>query len=122
MNDTHVVVKGTVIAEGVNAINRRNKELFLQNNATNRSYILKTSNTFIENAKDLDIVTPLCNILNYSANCSMIVGSFCNYYREEIDNDMDENGDNYMPINEKITSQRQLKLTVSFFIVIRCSR
>ena len=44
----------------------------------------------IGNVKDLDIVMPMYNLLEYSQNYSMTPGSLRNYYRDEIDN-VDDN-------------------------------
>ena len=59
----------------------------------------KIINTFIDNAEDLDIVTPMYNLLEYSDNYSMISGSLWNYYRDEVNNDANENN----TPNNKIT-------------------
>ena len=40
------------------------------------SCTLKINNTLIDNAEDLDIVTPMYNLLEYSRNYSKITGSF----------------------------------------------
>ena len=50
----------------------------------------KVNSTLIGNAKDLDIVMPMCNPLEYSQNYSVTSGSLQNYYRHEID-DVDDN-------------------------------
>ena len=39
-----------------------------QNNALFRSCITKINSTFEDNAEDLDIVTPMCNLLEYNDN------------------------------------------------------
>ena len=39
----------------------------------------------IDNAEDLDIVTPMCRLLEYSQNYPMGLGSLWNYYRDKID-------------------------------------
>ena len=44
----------------------------------------------IENAEDLDIVMPMCNLFEYSQNYSTTSGHLWNYYRAEID-DVDDN-------------------------------
>ena len=51
--------------------NRRNKRLTFKNNAPFKSCIWKINNTFIENAKDFDIVMSMYNLLEYSNNYSM---------------------------------------------------
>ena len=51
--------------------NRRNKRLTFKNNAPFKSCIWKINNTFIDNAKDFDIVMSMYNLLEYSNNYSM---------------------------------------------------
>ena len=58
-----------------------------------RSCILKINNTFIDNAKDLDIIMPMYNLLEYICNYFMTSGSFWNYYRDKINDDANENPD-----------------------------
>ena len=69
------VVKGRISVTGADNANRRNKKLTLKNNASIRSCILKTNNTFIGNAEDLDNVMLIYNILEHSDNYSMTSGS-----------------------------------------------
>ena len=66
----------------------------MKNNAPFRSCISKVNNTFIDNAEDLDIVTSMYNLLEYSKNYSMTSGSLWNYYRDEINDDANENVNN----------------------------
>ena len=70
-SDAYIVAKGTIIVEGSALNNRANKKLAFKNNAPFRSCISKVNNTFIDNAEDLDIVMPMCNLLEYSDNNSM---------------------------------------------------
>ena len=44
------------------------KKINFKNNALFRSFISKINNTFIGNAKDLDIVMPMYNLLDDSDN------------------------------------------------------
>ena len=46
---------------------------------------------FLEHVEDLNIVMPLHNPLKYSDNYSMTSGSFWNYYRDEVNDNMNEN-------------------------------
>ena len=74
-SDAYIVVKGRISVRGTNDANKRNKKLTFKNNAPFRSCISKISNTFIDNAEDLDIVMPMYNMLEYSDNYSMKSGS-----------------------------------------------
>ena len=63
-------MKGRISVTGIDNANRRKKKLTLKNNAPFRSCISKISNTFIDNAEDLDIVMPVYNLLEYTDNYS----------------------------------------------------
>ena len=56
-----------------------------ENNGQLISCILQINSTLIDNAKKLDIFRPMYNLLKYSQNYSMTLGSLWNYYRDEID-------------------------------------
>ena len=68
--NAYIVVKETITVEGDND-EKRNKKLTFKNNAPFRSCISKINNTFIDSAEDIDIVTPMYNLLEYSDNYSM---------------------------------------------------
>ena len=85
-------------------IKKTNKKLTFRNNAPFRSCISKINNTFIDNAENLDIVMPMYNFLEYSTNYSMTSGSLWNYYRGEINDDVNENVSNRIN-NKTITSK-----------------
>ena len=70
--DAYIVLKGIITVTGTNPHNRINKNLIFKNNAPFTSYITKINNAFVDNAKDLDIVVPVYNLLEYSDNYSMI--------------------------------------------------
>ena len=48
----------------------------------------KINNTFIDNARGLDIAMPIYNMLENSDSYSMTSGSLWNYYRDEISNEV----------------------------------
>ena len=68
--NAYIVVKETITVEGDND-EKRNKKLTFKNNAPFRSCISNINNTFIDSAEDIDIVTPMYNLLEYSDNYSM---------------------------------------------------
>ena len=84
-SDAYIVVKGKIIV-----INPENdaydKQLAFKNNAPFTSCILKTNNILIDNAKDLDIVVPIYNLLQHSKNYRKTTGSLWNCYRDEPNN------------------------------------
>ena len=76
-------------------------------NAPFRSCKSKINNTFVDKTEDLDIGMPMYNLLEYSSNYSMTLGSLWNYYRDEINDDENENNDDGNKINnsKSITSK-----------------
>ena len=74
-NNAYVAVKVIISITGTNPNNRINKKLTFKSNAPFRSCISKISNTFIDNAEDLNIFIPLYDLLEYSDNYSMTSGS-----------------------------------------------
>ena len=98
-------MKEIITFEGTSANNRINKEPAFKNNAPFRSCISKINNIFIDNAEDLDIVLPMCNLLEYSDNFSMTSGSLWNYCRDVVNDDANEyNDDDCRLNNEKATT------------------
>ena len=85
-NDAYIVVKERITVEGTNANNREDKKLTFKNSAPFRSCISKISDTFKDNAEDLDIVMSMYNLLEYSDNYSVTSESFWNYYRDDMNN------------------------------------
>ena len=55
--------------------NQRNKKLTFQNNAPFLSCISEINNTFIDSAEDLHIFISMYNLLEFSDNYSMALGS-----------------------------------------------
>ena len=99
--------------EGDNDTKARNKKLVFKNNYPFRSCISKTNNTFVENAKDLDIIMPMHNFLEYSDNYSMTSCSLWNYYRDELNADANENYDaNNRIKNNKITTRKSFEYKI----------
>ena len=68
-------------------LEQKNRPLILKNNARFVSCITKINNELIEDAEDLDVVMPMYNLLEYRKNYKKTVGSFYNYYRDELSGD-----------------------------------
>ena len=102
-NDAYIVVKGIVtISADERDMDEMNRQFILKNNAPFISCISKINGVLVENAKDLDIVMPMCNSLKYSKNYSKTSASLWNYYRDELtDETNDNNGPNKNVINSK---------------------
>ena len=106
-SDAYILVEGTitVTAPGVNnnannIRDKRNRPLVLKNNAHFVSCITRINGEFIEDANDLDIVMSMYNLLEYSKNYTKTIGSFYNYYRDELSDDVgDNNFDNIKIVN-----------------------
>ena len=54
------------------------------------SWISKINNTFIDKAEDPDAVMPMYNLLKYIDNYIMTSGSLWNYYRYQINDNVNE--------------------------------
>ena len=82
--DGYIFVKGKITLEGDNDAKERNKKLNFKNNAPFRPCTSKINNTFIDHAKDLDIVMTMYNLLEYSDSYSMTTSSLWNCYRDKV--------------------------------------
>ena len=84
-SDAYIFVKGNI---GVNntaaqgAANNTNKKVIFKNCAPFTNCISKINNTQIDNAKDIDIVMPMYNLIEYSDNYAKTTGSFWQYSKD----------------------------------------
>ena len=76
-----VVVKGANTAEI--AADRNNKQLIFKNCAPFNDCISEINSAQVHNAKDLDIVMPMYNLIGYSDNYGKTTGSLWQYCRDE---------------------------------------
>ena len=110
---TYVVLKEAITVEGANTNNRTNKSLPIKNNASFRSCKKnkqKNNNTFIDNVKDLNIIKPMYNLLEYSDSYSMTSGSLWNYHTDEVNDVANENNcDNYSRSNNNTTTGKSFE-------------
>ena len=65
-SDTYIVVKGDITLEGDNDADKKNKNLVFKNNAPFINCILKINGVKIDNSEDLEVVMPMCNLLEYN--------------------------------------------------------
>ena len=106
-SDAYILVKDTITVtvpganNGANNVRDKiNRPLILKNNAPFVSCITRINSELIEDADDLDIVMSMYNLLEYSKNYRKNIGSLCNYYRDELSNDADDNNfDNIKVVN-----------------------
>ena len=88
-NDAYILVKRrtTVAGAGADAAARqadeRYKGVIFKNCALSINCKTEISNTEIDNAKDIDIVIPMYNLIEYSDNYSKKSGSLWQYYKDE---------------------------------------
>ena len=91
-SDAYILVTGTitVVGAGTNtaaiAADRDSKQAVFKNCASFTNSITEINNTQIENAKDLDVVMPLHNVIEYSDNCSKTSRSLYQFCRDEPNN------------------------------------
>ena len=102
-SDAYILVKGNITvnntaADGA-AANNTNKKVIFKNCAPFTDCISKINNTQVDNAKDIDIVIPMYNVIEYSDNYSKTSGNLWQYCKDilAINNDgniIDFNGAN----------------------------
>ena len=93
-SDAYIVVKGTItVVRSNNA--KRNKATALKNNAPFINCISKINGVKIDNTEDLDVVMPMCNLLEYSKNYKKTTGSLWNYYRDQPSNALSTNSESF---------------------------
>ena len=98
-SDAYVWVKGKITITNANNNVNFDRRLTLKNNASFISCISKINGELVENAEDLDIVIPMCNLLEYSKNYEKISGSLFNCYRDEPKDHDEDDGDNAINIS-----------------------
>ena len=84
--DAYILGKGTITVANTSvagaAANNTNKKLILKNCVPFTNHISEINNRQVDNAKDIDIVMPMCNLLEYSNNCSKTSGSLWQYCKD----------------------------------------
>ena len=84
--DAYILVKGTIsvnntAAQGADA-NNTNKKVIFKNCAPFTNCISEINNTQIDNVKDIDIVMPMYNLIEYSDNYAKTTGSLWQYCKD----------------------------------------
>ena len=88
-SDAYILVNGTITITraGDNAAARqadeRDKGVVFKNCVPFTNCISEINNTQVDNAKDIDIVMPMYNLIEYSDNYVKTSGSLWQYYRDE---------------------------------------
>ena len=82
-SDACMLVKGKITLNNTGtaaAPNNRNKKVIFENCAPFINCINEINNTQVDNAKDIDIVMPMYNLIEYSDNYSKTSASLWQYY------------------------------------------
>ena len=93
-SDAYILVKGriTITGAGTYAAARqadeRDKGVAFKNYAPFTNCISEINNTQIDNAKDIDIIMPMYNLIEYSDNYAKTSGSLWQYFRDEPDDNL----------------------------------
>ena len=80
-SDAYIIVKGTITVNNTAgaAANNTNKKVIFKSCAPFTNYISDINNTQVNNAKDIDIVMPIYNLIEYSDNYAKTSGSLWQY-------------------------------------------
>ena len=92
-SDVYILVKGTITINGRGADaaarrgDEREKGVAFKNCAPFTNCISEINNAQVDNAKDIDIVMPMYNVIEYSDNAKT-TGSLWQYFRDEPNDDL----------------------------------
>ena len=94
-SNAYIIVKGriTITGAGADAAARqageRDKGVAFKNCARFTNCISEINNSQVDNAKDIDIVLSMYNLIEYSDNYAKTAGSLWQYFRDEPDDDLE---------------------------------
>ena len=112
-SDAYILVKGTITVNNTAAAdpnaNNTDKKVIFKNCAPFTNCISEINNTQVDNAKDINIIMPMYNLIEYSNNYAKTSGSLWQYCLDipavnnnnEIVNDLNDS----FNLKAKITSQ-----------------
>ena len=85
-SDAYILVKGTITVNNTAAADadakNTNKKVILKNCTPFTNCISEINNKQVDNAKDIDIVMPMYNLIEYSDNYSKTSGSLWQYCKD----------------------------------------
>ena len=84
-SDAYILVKGTISVNDTAAAavaNNDNKKVIFKNCAPFTKCISEINNTQVDNAKDIDIVMPMYNLIEYSDNYAKTSGILWQYCKD----------------------------------------
>ena len=107
-SDAYILVKGKITTAGAGAdaaarqADERDKVVIFKNCALFTNCISEIINTQIDNAKDIDIVMPMHNLIEYSDNYAKTTGSLWQFFRDEPvpDGDIEDSVSGKTPNND----------------------
>ena len=118
-SDAYILVKGTIIINGrggddvARRADERDKGVSFKNCAPFINCISEINNTQIDNAKDIDIVMAMYNLIEYSDNYAKTSGSLRQYFRDEPDDNNIEDSKSFKS-KIKITGKTPLKVSLKY--------
>ena len=95
-SDAYILAKGTITITGAGAdaaarqADERDKGVAFKNCAPFTNCKGEINNTQVDNAKDIDIVMPMYNLIEYSHNYAKTTGSLWQYFRDEPNDDIED--------------------------------
>ena len=90
-SNAYILARGIikVIGKGATKVaianDGNNKQVIFKNCASFTDCTSEINNIQSDNAKDLDVVIPMPNLIKYSDNYATLAGSFWQYYIDELD-------------------------------------
>ena len=85
-SDAYILVKGTIIVNNTAAAgaaaNNINRKVIFKNCAPFTNCISEVNNTQVYNAKDIDIVMPMYNLIEYTDNYAKTTGRLSQYCKD----------------------------------------
>ena len=95
-SDAYIFVKGTITINGAGAdaaarqADERDKGVAFKNCAPFTNCISEINNTQVDNAKDIDTVMSMYNLIEYSDNYAKTTGSLWQYFRDEPEDNIED--------------------------------
>ena len=116
--EAYILVKGTISVAG--AGDAQAADMAFKNCAPFTSCISEINNTQIDNAKDLDVIMPMYNLLECSENYSKTLGSLYQFARDTgIEGDDAWNPVNDTGFRQRNSEQQWLPLVLLQVLLVR---
>ena len=110
-SDAYILAKGKITIAGAaddaaaRQADERDKGVVFKNCAPFINCISEINNMQIDNAKDIDIVMPMYNLIECSDHYAKTTGSLCQHFRDEPDDDNDMEDSKSFKSTTKITGK-----------------